>query len=518
MANLSSAFVHMFTAPANPITPLHIGGSAGVHPATVIHNVLSGAYSSSGMLKPRYSTAAIDTLTAESRPYVNFRITEPAVMSEWLEDHIQGPFGIIPTVDSSGVITHKSVWLPASSSGMTFTFNGTNLRHHPTWRNTSREMVTALRYNYTQVSKPGGYFLNGEWTYFNPSAADLLKETKITEERQHDRMAQLGRRALEVNVDGLHGSFFAYTEHRGFQARSALDQMSREVFSRYGDGPITGTLQALSSAESVSPGDNVILNLATLPVPSSAPVRGGNRFVQVLTKTQTPDGPDFSFIDLGPNQATTAPTVTLAASTVRPIHSIVATVGNLSGKMAIELAESSSAPAVGSALWQYVQSVSSTGDLEIAQRKSGTYHFVRARNTPIGKLRSAWTVSTATAQTTVLTAPTAISATGTGTQYKQALTWTPGESNYKTQICLDENGATLASSNELAVLLPSDVGAYVAQAEFAAGSTYLVGVRHMDIYGGVSAFDSTTFIASTSVGSAPAMLGLAVLWAKAYVQ
>jgi hypothetical protein len=229
-ASLSDVFIHQFTAPASPAVPLHIGGEEGVHPATVIHNVLKGDYGSTESL-PRYSTSAIDTLLAESRPYVNFRITEPVNMAEFLEDRVQGPYGIIPTIDSSGVITHKSAWLawlPNSTAGITYTFTGSNLRApHPTWQNTSREMVTALRYNYTHMTRVF-------WRAMTGGAGDLIEETPAVEEREHDRMSQLGRRVLEVNADGLHEAWLAQGNHTGFKAKTAFDQMSREVFTRYG--------------------------------------------------------------------------------------------------------------------------------------------------------------------------------------------------------------------------------------------------------------------------------------------
>jgi hypothetical protein len=246
-------------------------------------------------------------------------------------------------------------------------------------------------------------------------------------------------------------------------------------------------------------------------------VRGGARIVQVLGKTPTPNGPEFPYLDIGPGQATTAPTITMSTSTSRPKHSILVTVGNLVDQAAFEVAESSSAPSTGSALWKYHRTVSSTAQFEVTSRPSGTHFYGRARNVPNKGIRSAWSVSSSSVQTGAISPPTNISTATPKTQFKQGLTWTVGDATYMTEVCCDENdGAVLASSNRFAVLPPSSIGQYTLQADFATGSTYLFGVRHRDIWGGVSAFDSTTFEPSTVAGTAPDMLGLAILWDDGY--
>ena len=521
----SSAYLHMMSAPPSAALPLHIGGKDGLHPMQVAKNIYDGDYSSSPP-KIRYSTAAFKTgttgLLTIPMPLCHFRVTGPAVMSEWLEDYCYAPFMVIPFTDSSGRINPRSVRFPNSTAAITFTFTGANLTEPPTWVHPSREMVTVLQVEHLYNTAIAGSDVGRNVPPLDRlprGGNDYIAATPKVFEVTHDRVTNLGRhtalmRAHGVNTGSLSGvgpGWYLPNAWEGSVERYT-NHIKRDIFDRFGDGPIMGTLASLATGEAVSPGDFVKLTLGIFPNPATG-ARSGTRVVQIMERDYTPIGPRFTYLDAGPSlQPVAAPTLTLANSTLDPKHSVIATVGTVpaDGGVDIQVAHNSTRPAASSTLWQPWDTVTTTGTHRIGRRPSGTIIWARARAGKPNRLRSTYTNSTATITSSAITAPSAF--TGSSVTAGTVLgTWTVGDSRYKTVIHGDTStSATFTTANQMTVVA-ENTKRYKWD-NLAVGTKYLLGVRHRDDYGGYSARSAAAVTTSTGTPpTAPAMLGIEIL-------
>lgn len=443
--------------------PYFLGSSSGIHPMQLLQDVLDGTYGGEAI---RYSTAAFDDgaggglLNDPTYGLTHWIITEPANEAAWLETNIYQPYQVIPFIDEQGRVAPKSVALPNSDTvdpNTLFTFTAASLSEHPTWMHSARDIVTVLRVHYlTEVEavEPGleghvpqkaahGRLADHEIrpgsTPPPPEAIIYGIEThRAVIEKRHDRVDQYGERVLNIQLNGV---------HKSDAAERAAEFLSREFFQRFGDGPMEGTLKALSTAESVDPGDFAKVTLATFPNPNSQ-ARGGTRIVQVLSRAYEPDGPAFTWLDAGPDLAVlSTPTITLAVSTTDARHYLEATLGTVStaGTCVVQIAQStaSSIPGSTSSLWRtMVSSASSSGVYAVGPVDSGSYFWGRARNHAPQRIRSEWGNSTVNVNTSELDPPDSI-ATSSVTQGTAVIRW-----NYSTvnadspvEVLLDDNSA-----------------------------------------------------------------------------
>lgn len=497
---LTRAHLHMNSARPSPTRPKHIGGEFGTHPFQLVKDIWDGTY---GDATIRYDSTALNSLITNTfYPSMWWRITEPVVMEEWLEDHIFKPFGVVPFVNADGRIEPYAVFLPSSDVAdvsTLFAFTSTNLRTpHPTWLQTKRELCTVVDYEQQIVHSVGT----------EDFPADLLAVKSWTTEFVNDRVATLGRHLSEITYGG---GIVADS----YQQLILAPALARETFDRFGDGPIWGRLHALSSGTSgVTPGQFVSIGLATYPN-VGLQGRGGSRVVQIMSKTNTPYGPDFDYLNAATTDAPLAsPTLTVTTSGLSPLHSLVATIGGIPSSAAsvgttspiirmdggwqLEFANAASTLASNSTAWQPVASSNSSGAFEITRLKSGSTYWGRVRATRSNRFRSAWVYTTSGVATQELTGPTGLAATG-HTISTIDLSWTnsTASTGYNPEMLASTFGGTLTST----ALLPPGSDRY-RMWNLSSGTTYTFGVRYRDPYGGVS--PSTTLSTETTGASSGA--------------
>lgn len=505
----TSAFMHMFTAPPSLACPLHIGGSTGITVGNFIERIYDGEWSSSGTILPRVSTSALDAVKALPLPLVRYRITDADDMDDILERRAYQPFMLVPFIDTDGKIAPKSVALPGSSTGVTFTFTKANLAAHPTWSQIARELVTVL-----EVEPQGfGFPLPGNTDRVGGDGI-AMTDRGTPHRLTHDRANILGHHVLKIEQFGLadqlpapQSSIDLYPTQTPLSAY--LGFIRHEIFNRFGDGPVYGSLVALSTAGDVEPGDFVKVNLASFPNPQISG-RGGTRIVQVLQREDTPAGPTFQYLDAGPDlQSLSAPTLTLSTSTSDPKHVLQVVVNGLSSQGAsrfhLQMANSTSLPASTSTLWVFQEtSAFIDGTYNVGRRPSGETFFARARALKPGRFPSAWTNSTGKT-TASITAPTALAMSS------NLATWTVGDSQYPTEFFGDTATSASPSASNRVAILPAGSNRYRVEGVTSTG-TVRVWVRHRDAYGGASNTDSTTFV--RSLPTLDGLLGFHMLFGR----
>lgn len=501
------AFLHMPTAEPNELMPLHVGGLAGIRP----FQALRDAYDEAGVV---YSSSAMQGLIDDPDFGVAWwRIKKPAVVGEWAEDHIYGPYGAVPLINSTGAIVPTKIHLPQDiASTDLFEFTKSNTARQPTWQHSARDRVTAIRFEYTHEASIRQRPADGGWS------ADLIKESDRQIERTHDRLdlGQAPRREIVYQLRGVHDSHHVIPNAvplSGVPVWSLdrfVDTMARERFDRFGDAPIRGDLVGLSTTESVTEGDFVRVNLETFPSPSDQS-RGATRIVQVLSRLDTPAGPEFEWLDAGPSlQALTAPTLAIAQSTSDPKHSVIATIsGSSSTSVGYQLQWALSTVSTGptSTEWyDWAGQGGSTGTNAVTPLPSGRQVWFRARNTFTLRIRSAWSAAADTT-TESLQAPTGVAVSGT-VGNKTTVTWNLGSSNspdYPLEVLISSGACASTSLGSVARLLAGSETFEITG--LAQDSTFCVGVRHVDDYGGFSTEGQATIQTTTSPAVAPALSG-----------
>lgn len=524
-ARLSSAFIHQFGGPPSEGRPLHIGSSFGTHPMIVKRLIWAGQHAPTGAPVLRYSSAAFNNgstgLEKLQMPGVRFRITAPQRRGEFITNAINAPFGVCDFIDSSGRLIPKRVWLPASTSVFGFTFTGTNLREpHPTWLQPGGERVTRIELEQTQesfgvptqlvgVPLPGAPNLNTPNFDANYNGAesgnaggDGIVAQSVVDNIDHDRIARLGTVPLRIQAIGIHPPIKtdpwipdAVTPILEAQRQAYRATIEREIFDRWGDGPVQGVLYGMSTASSVEGGDWVRVTLASYPNVGIG-TRGGTRLVQVMGKTVGPTGPVFDYLDAGANlNPLAAPTVLLAVSTINRKHVVKATIGSIATGAGFQLeaaiSNTTAAPLSASTLWTRVKTVNqSSGSHLITGRPAGSKTWARVRASKALRIRSTWRNSTAGITSSGLAAPTITGVTNIKTESAR-LGWSGGDLRYEAQVFADTSTSASFSTGNISARLPAG-SRYFDYQGLTPNTKHLLGVRMVDQFGGVSASDSTT--------------------------
>lgn len=501
------AFLHMPTAEPSELMPLHVGGKDGIRP----FQLLKDAYDEVGIV---YSSSSMQDMIDDPDFGAGWwRITKPEILAKWAEDHIYGPYGAVPLVNATGAVEPTKIHLPQDIDVSTlFEFTKSNTARQPTWQHSARDQVTAIRFEYTHERRTGWRPNDGDWP------ADLIEESVRTIERTHDRL-DLGtapRKEIVYQLRGLHGAFqvvpgnFPPTGAAVWSVDRFVDTMARERFERFGDAPIRGDFVGLSTTEDVKQGDFVRITLATFPAPSTQG-RGATRIVQVLSRFDTPAGPEFEWLDAGPTLSSlTAPTLSLAPATSDPKHTVIATIGGSSStSIGYQLQWSLSTVSTGptSTEWyDWAGQGDSTGTNRISPLPSGRQIWARARNTNPLRIRSAWSAAADTT-TEALQAPSGLASSGTvGNQ--TTLDWSLGSSDspdYPLEVVIS-SGACPSTSFTGLVRLPAGSLKFRVTG-LVLDSTFCFGIRHVDDFGGFSSEDTLTVQMTTTPATAPAMVG-----------
>src|SRR6185312_15413234 len=172
--------------------------------------------------------------------------------------------------------------------------------------------------------------------------------------------------------------------------------LANAQFNRLGTGALEFHVELLAPDDpGAHVGDLITLNLPQRPVGN---VRGGQRLVQVLKRTETPSGPVFEGWDVSSTSITpVVPVFTLAASASDPSHVATITLTNGAALLAVdaqarvEWAAGASPPTVGSLLTYLLVPPADLTVINTPPVQQGTTLWVRMRAEAPGELPSAYT-------------------------------------------------------------------------------------------------------------------------------
>jgi len=498
------AYIPGLVGPPTRDLPHHIGIQEGEVPDPLIERhsgidpfeLVQQEYDRAGV---RYDPAALDALKGRY-PQVAFRVTRTHQLAQWLEDEIYGPLLVTPFTDAKGRVAPRSVALPIMSQEQydnLFVFDASNIAAdgHPTWDHTSRDRVNVLHVetvDYIHVS-------DEEARVESDYGLDRIKVVEDTVTIEHNNLQHVPRSELTISARGFWG----------IAREGIVETLAREMFDRFGDGPIRGTMVGLRSTESVQPGDFVRIELDTYPNPAlQGGGRGGSRIVQVLSRIAHPDGFEFEFLDVGAAlQPVPAPNLSVTPDADDPYHTVRVTISGLvSGAQAtLQVSHDPNFSRVVRSLPNLEE-----GETRISGLPSGMPVYVRAIATMPQRIRGAWS-STRSANLQALPAPSALAASSI-TRHTAFLSWTTGSMDRSTEVLLARGSAPSEWSDEH-VVATLDPGATEYLLTFLDGpnESYTAAVRHIDRYGGVSGVATRTITTTSAVAAAPRPAGIEIV-------
>ncbi|KKW05429.1 MAG: hypothetical protein UY40_C0020G0006 [candidate division CPR1 bacterium GW2011_GWC1_49_13] len=265
-------------------------------------------------------------------------------------------------------------------------------------------------------------------------------------------------------------------------------QVAAEIFDRFGRGGVFGTLEALPAITEVV-GEELILNVPHLP---NAGVRGGDRILQVVRRTEIPGGSVLRLLDSGPDaQFATSPTFTLAAGAADARKYVDVTITNQAALLTalawlrIEWGIAAGQPTAGALLVTY-QPADIPATLTLPVLDAGSHVWVRMQAFQPNRRPTAFT-AWQNVDLTNLAAPSVLAETpDAGDDSLIVLSWTVGESDVPVELYLRPLGDPADEARLIAVKQPGSTGHTL---RLTPGSSYTWGVRHREVapFAGVSA-------------------------------
>lgn len=350
--------------------PLHIGGTSGVHPMTLLKDILDGDY---GGEPVRYDSTAMTALQAISMRNVWARITKPADRDKWLQRCIYRAFMAAPLIATDLNIYPTSLRLTQNLDPDTLTVLGADDVSGLTWGHSSREMVTVVSWT-SQTVVPWDEEAGTE-------TADLLDALpQKLPDIEHDTAATLGKIVHTIETDLI----FADD-----QVNRIAQELAGEIFGMFGDGPVRGLLTVADNS-TVQVGDLVALDQDTLEgYNPEAAARSGDRIVRLISFNQmTPASITFQYLDAGPKSvALAAPTVSVAQDGT-DLELIVVTLSDVpSGASAtVELEIAASSPST----FSYVRANQADGGVTFRVPNPSNTAWARAKSVQPGRIASDW--------------------------------------------------------------------------------------------------------------------------------
>jgi len=456
-------------------TPYLIGGVDGIRAPALWQEIVEGQH---GDPVQSHDPDAFTALAGDVYPRAWYRITAPKPRDQWVEANLAQPYAVVPFVDATGRLAPRSLRPPAAVDPDTlFTFGAATTLTPPTWHHPSGEAITVLTLNaFMWLSLLEGVSAVVPWS----------------RRREHDTVAALGLKETTLTLDAI----FRKRDIPGVFAALAAD-----LFARFGDAPQTGECTGPIDDDAPVPGDLVGLDQDELHGPNPATgARTGTRIVHVVERQRSYEGDLaaylYRYLDAGPAvQPLATPTVSVALNGTVPKHAVDVTVSDVpAGATATVQVAHGASPAAAD--WVTARTGVGNETITIPNRPSGTPINVRAFATAPQQTRSELS-AVDDVTTTALTPPSSVTAIATGQSVLVEATL--GETEYAVEYLVD------AVSR---VTLPAGSDRYTLQ-NLAASTEFTFGVRHRDLYGGVSSTATDTATTGTPA-TAPAMGALSL--------
>lgn len=506
--------MRIYTTEVSERSPVY----ADAHPVDLVTDL----FDTVGIGWDATTAAAVRAALGEGLRYV-VRITEPLSMADFLARAVFGPFGFAVRNGADGerefFLTRRQG--TAAPSGTIATADVPDDDVPSVFDLKESTVVTAFRLTYrtlTMVNLPGAVRTARRRGTWPPDGIDSKEVSTIIENAD---VSTFSTREVAFDLPGMVRNVESFSPAMA----GLIAAITLEGFDRYGRGAIEGEALVLrgTSAAEKTVGDEV--NVALAHVPSRGYRVGESsvaaRIMQVLQRTEVPEGAILRLLDSGVDlqPVTPAPTITIAAATGNPrtlatFHLTNAAALNAAAVLttAVEWATGASAPSGNGQLFaRYAPGTAPTGDVLLPPVVPGTKLHVRARTEQTGRRSSAWT-AWQSVTLTAFSAPTGVAASGI-TAESAVVTWTPANGVDECNVYLFKGTSAPGSWDAYLVqALPGGSTRAVLRGLESGGVDYLVGVAHRDPgTGAVTAVVTDAFVTATNSATADPLRGFAVI-------
>lgn len=489
----------------------------GEHPIDVIKDVLAGEYDGLadgvGSYVPiEYDEANLDAIKATTQaPPFWALVEEPVEALEFIEKSLLAPYGLAWAFEpaSAGVATRVRLFsldLPSAPPAHTILdtdvianeFIEWNPRKPISVKVSGRYLMTrAIDADDESIEKP--YFVT-EWDYTR-----IDSESFFTDMSEEFQIEGLGLMSIEADDED-------FDEH-STPLLNKVGNLSSIYLNRFGQQRTHINIAVKREEyENVRVGDWVIAEVQWQPS-SHTMRRGSPRLMQVVEKR--PAGPRmyFELVDSGIYAGLPAPQITSAIINGTRLECNVQAATDGVIRMQYAVVDSQQQPGAFSHRWEF------GGEAELASGQAhnfevegitrGRYIYVRARTersvSNPASVPSIWVTALA-GQSTAIPAPSALAASDIS-YYSASLSWNNAAA-YETEVWASntEDG----TKKRYSVEAPGTDRLVLTSLDRSPVSGIVVSIRHRDVYGNLSSFNTITFSRGSGTNQAPSLRGLFV--------
>lgn len=347
-----------------------------------------------------YDAAAAATIKALVGADVRLavRATEPMLLGEFLERAIYGPFGISARLNSAGELQLFATRLKQTATP-SITIATSDLRSFEQTIFDLDEATVASSIR-LEMQTFGATSVQSDSSDVPLDGVDVGQMPPVIVESGD--VATFGSKEVAYEVPGMIHTAASFAPDPSAEIAS----MALEIFDRYGHGAASGEVSVLrewAGTPTVNIGDEVYLTASHYPNQNYRIGESsvGARIMQVVRRTEAPEGPLLKLVDAGlaAQPASPAATITIAASASAPRQIAAFTITNAAAintaavlQVAVEWAVDPSTPAGnGATFTRYVAAGCPTGAVDLPPVAPGSKVWVRARTEQLGRRPAVWT-------------------------------------------------------------------------------------------------------------------------------
>lgn len=443
------------------------------------------------------------------------RVTESQLLTEFLERAVFGPFGVSARTNAAGALELFTTRLKdATTPALTVATADLRSGDSMVFDLDEATVVTSISIAHEV------YTVAPDQTPDTDNPFDgVLKATSRVESSSGDTTA-FGTKQVEFTIPGMvHLATSNEPDLSNLVAATAI-----ELFDRFGRGAPAADVELLATAAAAAAkvGEELYVTVPHYPNKNYRIGESsvGARIMQLVRRTETPEGPRFKLVDSGLAQQPVAPaaTISIAANAGDPTTVAEFTITNAAAinaaavlQVAVEWATGALSPTDnGQDFTRYAAAACATGAVRLPPVTPGSTVWVRARTEQAGRRPSAWT-AWVSVSLTGFTAPSALVVSAIK-KTAATLAWTNGSATEDLEVFVYEGGAP-----------PADWSPY-RRARLVAGSTtttiralsgptitYQVAVCHVAASGARSAFATSSFTTNSTLDALNQPIGLGVI-------
>lgn len=498
--------VHLYADKVAEDSPLYID----LHPV----DLLTQLWTDHGIPYDAVTAAAVRArIGADVR--LALRITAPQALDGFIDTAIFAPFGISARWNTSGQLELFTTRLKDTATPA-LTINTADLRSgDPVVFDLSEDTVVTGVTVAQQL-----YATAPDSTADTAQPRDgILVSTQRVSSSSADTTA-FGTKEVTIEIPGMvHLASSRDGDIAGLVAATAL-----ELFDRFGRGAPSGEVELLVTAAAAAAklGDEIYVQAPHYPnrnyrIGESSV---GARIMQLVRRTESPEGPRFKLVDAGLAQqpVTPAAVVTIAGNAQEPRTVAEFTITNAAAinatgvlSVAVEWATGTGSPTTnGQDFARYAAGACPTTAVPLPTVTAGTKVWMRARTEQAGRRPAAWTAWTSV----TLSSTSAPSGLGVSAikQTAVTLTWTNGIATDDVEVFVYEGAAPPADWGASRVArLPAGSTRTIVRSLTGPGVTYQVAVCHITSGGTRSAFATNSFATNSTLDGCPRPAGFFVM-------